>query len=257
MQTNLRIRAFRATEDFESCVKFYEGHKKVLENHGITKVTSSNNEWMQSDSVFVVVVETLDGEKLYGGVRIHVSSNTSGPLPIQSATGKLDPKIHDVVKQYAQYGAGELCGLWNSKEVAGYGIGSIFPIRAATSITNQIGLKSLFFLCSPATLRFNEWIGSRVIAEVGNNGSFYYPKLDLIATAVVLEDTINLPAAQPREKNKIRLLRENPKLVGQEKSPFKNLLLDVHYNLKLGNANPLEFVQFKQEVAEDKVYTAI
>ena len=257
MQTKLRIRAFRATEDFETCVKFYEGHKKVLENHGITKVTSSNNDWMHSESVFVVVVETLDGEKLYGGVRIHISSNSSGPLPIQTATGKLDPKIHDVVKDYARSGTGELCGLWNSKEVAGYGIGSIFPIRAATSITNQIGLKSLFFLCSPATLRFNEWIGSRVISEIGNNGSFYYPKLDLIATAVILEDSINLPAAQPREKNKIKFLRDNLISVGQEKSPFKNILLDVHYNLKLKDANPLEFVQIKSNQVEEKVYSAI
>lgn len=241
METELRIRAFRATDDFETSLKFYEGHKKVLENHGIYKVTSSTAEWIQSSSVFLIVVETADGSKLYGGARIHAADG-SMLLPIEQATARLDPTILDYVRYYSMNGTGELCGLWNSVEVAGLGIGSLFPSRAAVVIAEQMGLSTLFSLCSPATVRFNQWIGSRVFTEVGNNGTFYYPKLDLLATAVFLDDVGELAKAHPRERQKMLYLRQNPICSMQETSPFKkNISVNVHYDLSLANAGINEF----------------
>ncbi len=240
MVTEIRIRAFRATDDYNTCLKFFDGHKKVLENHGITNVISSNLDWAYKSSVFIVVVESIYENKLLGGVRLHVADGLT-PLPIEEATSEMDPRIHMVVQDYAKYGTGELCGLWNSVEVAGYGIGSLFSIRASTVITEQIGIESLFFLCSPLTVRFNKWVGSRVITEIGNNGTFYYPKLDLLATAVILEDAINLKNAHPRERDKMMFLRENLSVISQEKSPFKNVEIKVHYDLKLSNVDKNEF----------------
>ena len=60
METEVSIRAFRAIDDIETCLKFVAGHQKVLENHGIYNVTSSSHQWMYSPSVFVIVVESLD-----------------------------------------------------------------------------------------------------------------------------------------------------------------------------------------------------
>src|ERR1700710_2144535 len=101
METEVRIRAFRATDDSETCLKFILGHQKVLENHGIYNVTSSVVEWMYSPSVFVIVVESLDGTRLYGGARVHAADGKF-PLPIESATGEMDPRVYDYVKFYAQ-----------------------------------------------------------------------------------------------------------------------------------------------------------
>ncbi len=249
MVSEIRIRAFRATDDPETCHKFILGHKKVLENHGIEKVTSSNDDWMFERAVFVVVVESTDKEKLFGGVRIHCVDGQL-KLPIQSATEDMDPKINNVVKDYSMYGTAELCGLWNSIEVAGYGIGSLFPTRAAIVVLEQIGLQSLFFLCSPFTLRFHKWLGSRVITEIGKNGTFYYPKFDLLATAVVLEDAVNIPLCHPRERAKVFSMRQNLTLTTNEKSPFKNIDLIVQNDLLLPNAHKEEFVLGKEENAK-------
>jgi len=240
MNTNIRIRAFRATDDPETCQKFIEGHRKVLENHGISKVTSSNDSWANSRAVFVIVVETLDGEKLYGGARVHAADGIT-PLPIEAATGYMDDRIYDVIADYAQNGTGELCGLWNSKEVAGLGVGSLFPSRAAVVIAEQIGLDTMFSLCSPATVRFNQWIGSNVLTTVGHSGTFYYPKLDLVATAVFLDDAVNLTKAHPREREKMLYLRKNLVSVSQEKSPFKNVDVTVHYDLQMKGVSQTEF----------------
>lgn len=240
MKTEIRIRAFRAIDDPETCEKFIEGHKKVLEHHGISKVTSSNEEWAESSSVFVIVVEDIEGKKLYGGARVHASDGKT-LLPIEEATKDMDERILDYVGYYAENGTGELCGLWNSVEVAGLGIGSLFPSKSAVVIANQIGLNSMFSLCSPATVRFNQWIGSKVFKKVGNEGTFYYPKLDLIATAVFLEDTITLKDAHPLERAKMLQLRENPRITLTEKAPFKEVEVDVHYDLVVSGANPTEF----------------
>lgn len=240
MEKEIRIRAFRATDDYNTCLKFYEGHKKVLEHHGIYKVTSSGKEWITSNSVFVVVVETMDGSKLYGGARLHCADGKM-QLPIEEATGTMDRKIHNYVNMYAQNGTGELCGLWNSIEVAGLGVGSLFPSKVSVVIAKQIGLSTLFSLCSPATVRFNKWIGSRIFTEVGNNGTFYYPKLDLLATAVFLEDVETLSTAHQRERHKMMNLRQCPEQSTYEKSPFKNVFIKVNYELTLKNINAEEF----------------
>jgi hypothetical protein len=239
MEENIRIRAFFAPDDPEGCARFVEGHTKVLEMHGINKVTSSNEEWTNWPFVVVVVVEDMAGERMFGGARLHLYDGIHR-LPIETAVFNMDSRIEEVIKSYADNGAAELCGLWNSIEVAGLGIGSLFPIRACVALTTQLEINSLFFLCSPLTVRFNKWVGSRVITEVGNHGTFYYPKLDLLATAVVLEDAYSVRSAHPREREKIYALRNDPLVVQREKSPFKNFYINVHYSLKLPILNKVK-----------------
>lgn len=195
---------------------------------------------MFNPAIFVAVVESLDGEKLYGGSRLQAADGIH-PLPIEEATGKLDPSIFSIVKHHAQFGTAELSGLWNSKEVAGLGVGSLFPTRVAVAIASQTGINSIFSLCSPTTVRFNEWLGSKVLLKVGDNGTFYYPKIDLVATAVLLEDVENLSHSHARERDKIMFLRNNLKCVVQEKSPFKNIHINVHYDIEIKSALSDEF----------------
>ena len=145
LDEEIRIRVFRATDDPETCLKFIEGHRRVLSIYGIENITTNTNDWMFRRSIFVIVVEKLDGSKLYGGARIQIADGIH-PLPIEEATGKMDPKIYEIVRLRAQTGAAELSGLWNSKEVAGFGIGSLFPSRVAVAMATQIGINTFFTL---------------------------------------------------------------------------------------------------------------
>ena len=240
MNTEIRIRAFRATDDYETCLKFIDGHRKVLAIYGIENISTNTYDWIYNPSIFVVVVESMDRTKLYGGARVQCADGIN-PLPIELATGDMDPNIYEFVKKAALNGTGELSGLWNSKEVAGLGIGSLFPSRVSVVIAEQLGLDTMFSLCSPTTVRFNQWIGSNVLTSVGNNGTFYYPKIDLIATVCFLEDVAELKNAHPREREKMLYLRANPNCIVKEKSPFKNAYVDVHYNLEISSANKEEF----------------
>jgi hypothetical protein len=240
LDKEIRIRVFRATDDPATCLKFIEGHRRVLSIYGIENITTNTDDWMFRRSIFVIVVETLDGSKLFGGARIQIADGIN-PLPIEEATGKMDPKIYEIVRQRARAGAAELSGLWNSKEVAGFGIGSLFPSRVAVALATQIGINTFFTLCSPTTVRFKDWMGGKILTDVGINGTFYYPKIDLLATALYQEDMFDLPITHPREREKIMYLRENPEHVALEKSPFKNYHIHIHYSLNLPNVDPKEF----------------
>src|SRR5476649_1860458 len=109
----IRIRVFRAPDDPATCLKFIEGHRKVLSIYGIENITTNTEDWMFRHSIFVIVVESLEG-KLYGGARIQVADGLH-PLPIEEATGKMDPRIYEIVRELARAGAAKLSGLWKTK----------------------------------------------------------------------------------------------------------------------------------------------
>lgn len=228
----VRLRAFRAIDDPKACELFLEGHRHVLTSIGVEKVTSSKDEWTENPAAFVLIVESLDGKKVFGGARVHVAGGTE-PLPIEQATGELDSSIFDLVWDFAQFGTGEICGLWNSREIAGYGIGSIFLTRAAVAVSTQIGLQSLFALCAPYTVKMAESVGYEIETGVGNEGTFYYPKLDLLATTMILKDVATLSKAQDEDRNAIMKLRENLNLVRIEELRRKQI--EIHYEIRIPN----------------------
>lgn len=243
--SSIRIRAFRATDDPASCDKFIEGHAHVLEVAGVKKVTSANHDWKYNPASFVIIVESEDGARVLGGARLQCAGGNQ-PLPIEEATGDFDARIFDVVKQYSLNGTAELCGLWNSREVAGLGIGAFFSTRVGVVIAEQVGVESIFALCAPYTVKFAEKVGCRVLKSIGNNGTFYYPKLDLLATIVLLEDALTITQAEHSEQERIFNIRKNLKQVYTEVSPIRNIEVSIHYDLEIKNIKPDEFKLGKQ-----------
>lgn len=229
----INIRAFRAVDDPESCDKFIEGHSRLLEIHfGLAKITSSSTEWAKNPNTIVLIVEDEAGEKIYGGARIQIVDNLM-PLPIETAIGKYDKKIFQFVGKRTC----EVCGMWNSIEVAGMGIGSLILTRISAAALTQLPVDKVYVLCAPITMRMGRRIGAIVDIELGNNGTFYYPKDDFIATALVLRDIETLVHAEPAERERIFDLRKNPLQVRTENGPKGNF--DVSYDLRIANLDKL------------------
>lgn len=240
MIKEIRIRAFRATDDLETCETFVREHKKILEDHGITQVTSSNHEWVEHPSSFVIVVETLDGKTMLGGVRIQIADGIK-PLPIEMATGGMDFRIFNIIREKAVNGIGEICGLWNSKEATGLGLGIYFATQSAMAISHQIGLSSLFVLCAPYTVDTIRQFGGSEFTAIGNKGTFYYPKLDLVATAMYIEDLSQFKYANTDKRERLIALIQNPKQLRVEKVPKNDTIVNIHYNLTINNIVIEEF----------------
>lgn len=213
-----RIRAYKAPDDVETSLRYVDGHRKVLESYGVKQVTSANITWLHDPDTYVVIVESEDGERIYGGGRIQMRTEKI-KLPMEDAIAKIDSSIYQYMDNLGDYQLAEFCGLFNSKEVAGYGIGSIFLGRIGVAISSQIGVDYLLALCSPATLRNCARVGFEIIRDLGDNGTYYYPKEGLIATALIIKDLEGLPNAKSEEKERIMDLRNNPEQFAIETGP--------------------------------------
>jgi len=229
----LVIKAFRAPDDVDSCHRYVEGHSKVLRIYGITMITSAKAVWTDDPNTYVILVESENGEKTYGGARIQIAGGAF-PLPIEDALTKFDSNIHKLVQDLVPAGTGELCGLWNSREVAGLGIGSIYLSRVGVTLAMQLKLNTLFALCAPATVKNANRVGFLVDERLGDKGTFYYPKEGLVATAVFLQDVLTLSTANPDERERILELRSFPQQRKTELGP-RDIPLEIDYNLILTN----------------------
>lgn len=221
----------------EASLKFAEGHSNVLSAYGVTKVTSASDEWMQNPDVYVCMAETSDGEPA-GGVRVHVS-NGSIHLPMEVAIGKVEENVYEFMDKHAANGAAELCGLWNSREVAGFGVGTTYLMWAGIAITTQLKINSLFALCAEHTLKISVEKGFVIEMGLGNRGTFFYPKIDLIATSIIVRDPDKLTIADAIHREKIHSLRETlQQTIVEETSRGP---LELEFDLELKNINPLPF----------------
>ncbi|QEH43920.1 hypothetical protein FW415_01640 [Chitinophaga sp. XS-30] len=223
----IKVRAFIAPEDPEACMRFYEGHSKLLEIHfGIAKITSGNVDWINHKNTIVIIVEDETGTKTYGGARVQLADGVI-PLPIETAIGKYDPKIYTDVRP----GSAEICGMWNSKEVAGMGIGSLILCRVAVALMSQLPIDQVHVLCAPITTRMGKRVGAVIDTSLGNEGIFYYPKDDFIATAMIIKDVDVLSSAEARERELMFELRKNFNQLRTETGPKGNF--EVYYQLSL------------------------
>lgn len=222
--------AFRAIDEPDICKQFIEGHVNVLKEYGVTKVTSSNNEWMYNPYVFVVTVHDDASGKVVSGLRIHIS-HKDYPLPLEGAIAQVDSRIGYLVSKYRPEGTGEIGGLWNSRAISGYGIGALFLSRTSLVIADQLNVTSLFALCAEYTLKPTLQKGFEIEEEIGNKGTFFYPKLDLVATLAVLKDVKNLPLALKEERDYIFSLRNNLQCILTEETPKGPI--EIKYNLKI------------------------
>lgn len=228
----VKIRVYRAADEVETSQRFVEGHRKMLEAYGVAKVTSASETWIDDPDTYVIIAESGDGDRILGGTRIQVRTPNM-KLPMEDAIAKVDTNIYGYVDRIGDFNVAEFCGLFNSKEVAGYGIGSMFLGRVAIAVASQVGIKYLMGLCSPATLRNSFRVGFEILRELGVNGKFYYPKEGLIATSLIISDLANLPNAESLERQRIFDLRKNPNQRAIEKGPKGELEIIYDTNILL------------------------
>lgn len=225
---------FRAVDDADACEKFIYGHRKILEiYYGIIKITSDSNGWINDPNTVVIVAEDPETKKIYGGARVQVFDGKT-PLPVDSAVCKYDPMVTDYIQnEFRAGGTCELCGVWNSKEIAGMGVGSHILTKVAVAITSQLSVKSIFVLCAPGTVKIARKHGFEVVTSLGDKGLFFYPKDDFVATVMQFRDVFDLQNLREPELGKINLLRENVNIVTDEIGPKGTF--EVLYQMKVAN----------------------
>lgn len=202
---HFNIRVFKAVDDPESSQKFLEEHTRVLTHFDVIKVTSANVGWMSNPNSYVIVVEDRETKEMVAGIRVH-KDHKDYALPIQEAIWDKEPKIFSYIEKYSLNGTAEICGLWNSRKAKGLGL-SYLLMKVSCSVLDQITVNSFLGLCSPFTLSYLEEVGFTIERSLGNNGTFYYPKEGLIATAIIIPDPYKFNYATKKNRKLILSMR--------------------------------------------------
>ena len=222
------IKAFRAVDHPELAQEFVKGHVKVLTDYGVTMITSAKATWPDDPNVYCVVAITKEDQVMHGGVRVHISDKVN-PLPLEEAIGKIDGRIYELVRDSYDVGVGEICGLWNGKEVAGIGLSHVLT-RAGISITNQLDFQSMMTICADYTLDMCRKLGFQIDDTLGDGGKFPYPTEEYTTRVLGILNSKTLDTADEFDKERILLLRNTPDqtLIEGRKTEFK-----VNYQLLL------------------------
>ena len=227
----VKVEVFRAGSNLEESRDFIVGHRKVLQIFDIANITSASVDWAFSDTSYIITIKREDENKIIGGARLQIS-DIKTPMPIEEAVGEMDVDVFEYVKEKRSSGIAEVCGLWNTREAAKLGIGSAFLTRSALIVAAQLPLKSLIMLCAPSTVSMANSLGATVISNLGDSGQFYYPKLDLVATAMIKDDIYDLSEVNENERKVIESLRENP-IQSQVNVSKNGVEAEIEYDLKV------------------------
>ncbi len=141
------------------------------------------------------------------------------------------PRIYIVIDDWARNNGGivEIAGLWNSRAVAGLGLGSEHIIRTSIAASAFLSPKSVFTFCSPFVSRFADDYGFRAFESLGENGKFPFPDERWMSTINFLQDTFDLSNAKEDEQIKIKSLRTRRVFTHEFNDRGKNL--KIHFQI--------------------------
>lgn len=232
----ITIRAFRAPNDRERCVRFLMEHMRVLEDIGVSSVIRPDISWCTDPDVIVLVAEH-DELGMIAGIRLHVA----GPnkiLPMQQSVEPFDPTIVDVLAHLQDTRTGEVAGLWNAHRFAGRGVPALL-FRAVVSLASQLRISSMVTFVAEYVAPYASRCGFQMMEELKDGGNYVYPVPEIRTHAMVLMDPLTLSAATAAERRLIMGLRMRPGRTSLE-CP-KQTPLTVDYALILDPASTISY----------------
>ncbi len=233
----IHLRAYRAIEEEESCLRYAAGHRKVLEGFNLGNVTTNSYDWAYNPHVFVVEATDRNTGDLLGGIRIQLADGKTN-LPVQDAVTHFDPNINDMVRHYAlNGGTGELCGLWNSRSLAPNVGVTLNLVLAGMAICEALPITSLFTIVAQYTMKIARRMGFQVESSLGKDGEFIYPNSNYVARVLSM-DPNKLEHTYLFFKDKILALRDDPQLERVEEVDDKRIIFS--HDLSLNKIDQIE-----------------
>jgi len=238
----LIIKAFRATEDPDRCVRFTEEHRRVLTDIGVADVIPHDLSWTEDDATIVIVAEhPILG--MVGGCRLQFAVDKV-QLPFFQHLSLIEPDIITKFGDIIPGACGELCGLWVAHRYARHGLPWILT-SAAISVSTQTNIGSFVCLSAEYSKEYACRNGFKCMTHIGDNGALPFPTPDIRSFPLVNTDPIGLRSATDRERYKQFSLRLTPDQRRIEQP--RDAPVEVQYILKL----PQRVIRLNPKVTED------
>jgi hypothetical protein len=225
----LTVRACRAPDAAQDCRRNALACAHVLRRYEIANITSAQQEWWSNHFTCALLLADRDSGEPLGGIRLQRFGN-GVPLPLEAALHRTDPRVRARIAHYANRGVGELCGLWCSPKIRGWGLGSLLTCMGL-ALASRVDVDTVFGLCDTRNLAANLRLGFRVDQALAASGMFEYPRPGLVAHVLRLDDARGLTGASAEARLVIRRYRESP--VGLDIFATGPRRLDVTRDLRL------------------------
>lgn len=240
----ITLKAFRAPNNPSLAAEFLQEHRRVLEDFGIANVTTNSESWLKDPNACLIVA-LHDDLGMVGGIRLQIATHEE-PLPMESAIGKLDPRIKTELDSMVEEGLGEVCSLWNANRYAQKGV-TVLLSQAVTAMATMVSVRRMVCLVATYTQRHPKRNGFIVMEEIGDKGTFIYPIPTITAVAMLNPDTMLLPHASTEQRQLLYSLRLRPRQVRCEVPA--NQEFEVHYDMQM-NENTIDLHAYQNIEAE-------
>jgi hypothetical protein len=204
----LIVRGYLARNAVRNCEENAHVHAQVLRKYDIANITSAKTGWWHDPETVVLLLEDAATAEPLGAVRLQRFS-ADRPLPLETALAGIDPRVHARVASFAREGVGELCGLWCSPQVKGYGLGAVLT-RMGLSLALATGTTTIFGVCDTRLLTQNLKLGFLRDHALASHGAFEYPRPGLVAHVLCMPDAQHLGSATLEERTAIEDYRARP-----------------------------------------------
>lgn len=219
----------RASDNYEVCENFVRGHRQLLEVNDVD-LGPIDTSWFDSPNVYLLVVKRHSSSEILGGSKMVIFDEKNN-LPLLNLLSEDYPELLGYLQEYSEHGLVEISGLWNSRSVAGLGLGSEQLIRTSIAICGLLEIGTVITFCSPFVTRFAELYGFVPLAQFGQNGSIPFPDNRWMSTINVLDDPKIMSRANDNEKEIIFDLRKKPNQIKKFNARGKELV--INFELKL------------------------
>ncbi len=178
------LKAYHAINSNELCATYRKGHSAILEQFGISNVTTNNIKWKDDPFVYFILCFEADNPDPIAGVRIHIYNGKKYP-PLCDAIGAMDDKVYDEFNKNDGKVRGELCGLWAHTKVLGLGFGRLMT-HFGVLYAKSLGLDELFCITAQFNINMVHDLGFSEITSIGLDGFFSYPNDSYSANVLVI-----------------------------------------------------------------------
>lgn len=209
------IVGFWASERPDLCQLFLKGHNKILTDHGLTDLISTDDYWVDDNTVYVVLAISEQGEPI-GGIRLEKMLD-SRSLPLEKVLTPFDSNISTYIHSLPYANLYEACGLWNAKSAAGNDLG-ILLCRVCVSVAPSFDIDAILSLNGVYTYKIPRDMGSKMIRSIGENGLFKYPIERFHSALWIQNDLLNMSSASNECQKRVHSLRSDLKQEYLEKN---------------------------------------
>jgi hypothetical protein len=164
----VRIEAFRAIDNVEKCLEYIEGHRNVLLEHGFSHFSTNNDVWIFDPNIIVIVAYWNSSNlSICGGIRIQVKEESF--LPFERVLYSKGIQFCHINEDFRRNC--EICGLWNSKKVAGLKISHLLAY-SAYSILPSLDVRYCYMFNAKYTFSITQALD---FIRLSNLGTINYP----------------------------------------------------------------------------------